>query len=133
MPAAHYVASGNIMPSRFVMGDTANAKHVLQATANAKIMGISQEGARTAPLSDLVAINYAAIEDDHLKVYADSDTDVLVEAGGAITAFDNLRSDATGRAVTAAAGENQGAVAVEDAAAAGELIKVQITIVRSAL
>ena len=58
---------------------------------------------------------------------------MLLEAGGAITAFDNLRSDGVGRGVTAAAGNNQGAVALEDATAAGELIKVQITIVRNAV
>jgi len=133
MPAGHYIAGGNINPSRFVMGEAGTAKTVLQATANAKIVGISQEGARQAPLNDLVTTNYAAIDGDSLKVYADSDTDVLVEAGGVITAFDSVRSDAVGRAVTAASGENVGAVALEAAAAAGELIKVQIAIVRNAV
>ena len=133
MPAGHYMANGDINPSRFVMGDTSADKKVIQATANAKILGVCQEGARQAPLNDLVTTNLAAKAGDSIKVYGDSDESVLLVAGGAITAFDSLRSDATGRGVTATSGQNVGAVAQEGAAAAGELIKVQITIVRNAV
>jgi len=111
MPAGHYVAGGNIAPSRFVMGEAGTAKTVVQATANAKVMGISQEGGRQAPLNDLVTTIYAAIDGDSLKVYGDSDTDVLLEVGTAgVTAFDNLTSDGNGMARTSVAGENTGAV-----------------------
>lgn len=131
MPAGHYIAGGDIAPSRFVMLEAGVAKTVLQATNNAKIMGVSQEGARQAPLNDTVTTVLAAQDGEQLKVYADSDTDVLVEAGAAITSGATVRSDALGRAVTATSGQNGGAVALEGAALAGELIKVQIAIVRN--
>ncbi len=49
--------------------------------------------------------------------------ELLVEAGGAITKGAQVQSDASGRAITLAAGVAFGR-AVDDAAAAGEIIRV---------
>jgi hypothetical protein len=115
------------------MIDTGNNKQVLQATNNAKIAGISQDGARQVPLNDLVTTNLAAQAGEYVAIFSDSDTDKLLEIGAAVTAGDSLRSDANGRGVTATSGQNVGAQALEDGAAAGELIKVAITTVRNAV
>jgi len=69
-----------------------------------------------------------------MKYYGEGEV-CLVEAGAAITRFDKVKADSVGRAVTIASSgttlQNIGARALQSAAAAGELILVQVTPMRS--
>jgi hypothetical protein len=60
-----------------------------------------------------------------LRVYSDTET-CLLEAGDAVSAGARLKSDSTGRGVTADADEPSYAVAERGAAAAGEKMQVFI-------
>lgn len=128
------MANGDIYPSRFVKPDVSADFKCLQATANSDIIAVSQVGSNYPPLSDLVTDAKAAEADQWIQLFGDGDT-CLVEAGDAITRGAKLKSDAVGRAVSiAAAGttlQNYGAVALQSATAAGELILVQVTAMRS--
>ncbi len=128
------VARGNIKPSRFVMLDTANDHSGLQATANAEIAGVAQEGSNQAPLSDLVMTTYAAQAGESFRLFGDGD-ECLIEAGSAIVRGDRLKADSDGRGVPIASSgttlQNIGAVAQASAAAAGEKIRCSLTTHRS--
>jgi len=125
------IAGETIYPSRFVEMDVSVAKTMLLAGANARPIGISQVGARIAPLSDLITTAEAAQDGEAMQIFGDGDV-CLLEAGGSITTGDRLRSDSVGRGVTIATTgttiQNIGAMALEDASAAGELILVQVQI-----
>ncbi len=123
----NYVAGGTIRPSRFVIGDSSNDNRVTESGANGEqLLGVSQPGTNRVPLSDLVSTSNAAVDGEPLKVYGPGDF-CLIEAGDAITRFRKLKADSVGRAVVVAtSGTTQqfyGAIALEDAAASGELIR----------
>lgn len=122
------VAGGDIYPCRFVKLSTSDDFTVLQADANAEIIGVSQEGSRTPPLSDLVTDTKAAASGQSLKIFTDGDV-CLLEAGGTITRGDLLKADANGKAVTVATTgttiQNYGAIALQSGAS-GEKILVQV-------
>ncbi|HUT90250.1 MAG TPA: hypothetical protein VMY37_12180 [Thermoguttaceae bacterium] len=128
----NFVAGGTIPPSRFVIGDTDNDNRVLVATANAEqVVGVSQTGTNKVPLSDLVTTSYAAVEGEPLKVYGQGDF-CLIEAGAATTRFGLLKADSVGRAVnvatTGATQQHYGAIGLEAAGAAGQMIRCQVLI-----
>jgi hypothetical protein len=128
----NFVAGGTIRPSRFVIGDSSNDNRVLESGANGEqLVGVSQPGSNTVPLSDLVSTTNAATVGQPVKVYGLGDF-CLIEAGAAVTRFSLLKSDSVGRGVDiATSGTTQqfyGALALEDASAAGELIRCQIII-----
>jgi len=136
MPAtpAHLMANGTIRSSRFIRPDVSNDFKCLEATANAEILGVAMEGTNYPPLSDLVSTSNAATQGQYMKYYGEGEV-CLVEAGAAITRFDKVKADSVGRAVTIASSgttlQNIGARALQSAAAAGELILVQVTPMRS--
>ena len=129
--SANWVAGGTIRPSRFVKVDGDNDHRVLEADANEAVVGISQTGTNRAPLSDLVSTSYAAIVDEQIKVYGESDF-AVIEAGDAIVRGNKLKSDADGKGVpiltTGTTLQQYGAIALASAAAAGELIPVMVLI-----
>ncbi len=123
------VAGGDIKPSRFVMISTDNTG--IQATGAADdVIGISMEGTNKAPKSDDLSEPLAATTGQYFKLYGDGD-ECLITAGAAITAGARLTSDADGRGVTATAANASGAIALEAAAAADELVRVQVNIDRA--
>lgn len=130
----HLMANGNIAPSRFVTLDTSADVKGIQATANAQIIGAAMAGSNYPPLSDLVTTTYAAQAGQYFQMYSDGDV-CLVEAGAAITRGARLKSDSVGRAVTIASTgttiQHFGAVAIQSAAGAGELILVLMQTLRS--
>lgn len=130
----HLMANGNIRPSRFVKLDTSADKKVVEGTANAQIIGVSMEGTNYPPLNDLSITAYAAEAGQYMQMYGDGDV-CLLEAGDAITMGDRLKSDSAGRGVAIATSgttiQQIGAVALQTAAAAGELILVQVATLRS--
>lgn len=132
LESPNYVADGDIYPFRFVKASTTPFR-VLQATANAPIVGVSQQGTRIINL-DLFAVDTkAAIQGEPIRVYGEG-AECLVETGGAITAGAYLKSDANGKAVvvatTGAVLQQIGARALDDAAS-GELVRVVLTSDRS--
>jgi len=128
------LAGGTIRPSRFVKINTAADFSCLEGSANAEIIGVSMTGTNYPPLSDIVSTANAATVGQYIQIYGDGDV-CLVEAGAAITRGDKLKSDSVGRAVsiltTGTVNQQVGAVALQSAAAAGELILVQITAQRT--
>lgn len=124
------LAGGTIAPHRFVMLDTSNDRYALQATANAKIIGICAGQTNQAPLSDLVTTANHATSGQQVRLYGEGD-ETLLEAGGTITTGDRLKADSDGKGVaiatTGTAIQYIGAHALEDASS-GELTPVQISI-----
>ncbi len=123
------MAAGDILPSRFVKL-TADHK-AQQAGDNERVIGIAQEGGNRPPLADLVTTIKAAENGQTFRLYGEGEV-CLVEAGAAIQPGDRLKSDANGRAVpiatTGTTIQNIGAVALEGATAAGELVRCQVQI-----
>ncbi len=85
----------------------------------------------TAPTDKIIGIS------DTVRTEADDVVDVFtigeiaeIEAGSAFNEGDALTSDANGKAAIAKANENIGAIALEKAAAAGEIVKVRVVINR---
>lgn len=121
-------AGGNILPSRFIVisGDYEVSQ---AAAATAAYLGVSHDSTKSAPADGLANVNHAELGDT-VSYYKVGDS-CLLEAGAAVAAGALLESDASGRGITAAgAGEMAGAIALEAAGAAGELIRVQIQNVR---
>jgi len=133
MAGKSYLAGGTIRVSRFVKGSTAANFTVLEADANEKIFGISQEGSRVAPIPSVtVDPAEAAQSGEQVEVHSTDDRVVMLEIGtGGCTADDYLVADADGKGVvsTGAAGAEQhvGARALETASA-GDLARVSIHI-----
>ena len=128
MPIASpsFKAGGDIAPSRFVKGGSSDFT-VVQATANALVLGISFEGTQEPPIPGY-STPLAASDGEQLKVYGEGE-ECLVEAGGTIAAFGEVKSDANGKAVAVATTgttvQEIAAVALEGGAS-GELIRVRI-------
>lgn len=120
-------ASADTLPFRFVK--VTGAKTGATAGANERIIGISGPSTRYAPLSDLVTTNNHANTGEPLNVRGDTEV-CLVTSGAAFSAGVALKSDASGRAVaiatSGAATQNVGAIALEAATAADQLIMVQV-------
>ena len=118
------VAGGTIAPSRFLTPSTSADNTVLQATANSKIVGISQKGTRRTPYSTLDDGN-AAIVNEPLHVFGPPETAPL-ELGGTVTQGDYLEADANGKGITCSTdGHFYGAIAPQ-AGASGDIIEVQV-------
>lgn len=107
-------ASGDINPSRFV--SKSGAFTVAQCGAGGVAVGISQEGSNAVPLPG--ASSLAASAGLPLAVYSDTES-CLLEAGAAFLAGAYLKSDSSGRGVTASTGEVYHARAEQAAGAAG--------------
>ena len=129
-----YTANGNIKPYRFVRMDTTADFKVLAATDGSSShgtenIGISQPGTRKPPLSPLDD-GYAAIAGEEILVWEENDECLLI-TGAAVTNGDNLKSDSDGRGITGSVSGNYiGAVAMQTATAANQLIKVKVTVRR---
>lgn len=124
------LADGTIRTSRFVKIGTEDFEG-LEADANEKIIGISQDGSRTAPLSDVISVNEAAQDGESFRLFGDGEQ-CLLEAGGSFSAGGLLKSDADGKAVAIATSgttlQRYGAVALQDSGGDGEKVQVQVDI-----
>ncbi|MEM6798546.1 MAG: hypothetical protein AAF589_03445 [Planctomycetota bacterium] len=122
-------ASGTINPNRFVA--KSGVRQGAQAGDNEAVIGASGQSTKFPPLEDLVTTNPHAVAGEPIAVFGMGDI-VAVEAGAAIDAssVEFVKSDANGRAVpvatTGAVNQNVAARPLESAAAAGELIMVQL-------
>jgi hypothetical protein len=117
-------AGGDIYPCRLVKLSTSADFKVLQATAGDRPIGISQEGTRYAPGTP-ADTGIAAAAGDTPRVFGLGEICLLELGTGGAVRNDLLKSDANGKGVTASAGDEVGAIALESGAA-GEKIKVQV-------
>jgi hypothetical protein len=129
MPSPNFVAGGNILPSRFVK--QSGAYTVVQAgAATDDIVGISQDGTRHPPGTASDDGN-AANTNDQIRVFGVGEICKLT-AGAAVTTGNYLKSDASARGIPVTQAEvtnvGVGAIALEDAAGAGEVIRVQVVL-----
>lgn len=116
MPLPPMVAGGNISPSRFVMPSSTNENECLQATADARTIGISQRGTRNPPIAGLDD-GLAAVAGEQLQIFGPGEV-AMLEIGAAVTPGTFLRSDANGRGIpVATAGQWYGARALQGGAA----------------
>jgi hypothetical protein len=123
-----YIAGGNISPRRFVY--LSDEWTVTQCGAGTRAIGISGHGDRYAPGTafDSGTTAYAATAGQYLLVYPPGYETVL-EAGLPITvATENrLKSDANGRGIpVTTSGDKYGALALENASASGQIIRVAV-------
>lgn len=131
MPSAPTMrAGGTIRRARFVKLDTSNNNTVLEADANDRTIGISQEYGREAAIPSVTADPpEAAQDDDDLLVHLPGDWALLEIGSGGCTAGGRLKSDADGKGVailgTGTTIQQIGAVALETASE-GELAKVLV-------
>jgi hypothetical protein len=120
------VAGGTINPCRFVKMSTAADDRCLEADANEDVIGVSYEGGKYAPLSDLVTTNPHAIAGDPVGLYGDGDQ-CLLELGADAVRGNKLKSDADGKGVpiatTGTTLQRYGAMALESGKS-GEKIRV---------
>ena len=119
--APHLVASGNILPSRFVK--ISGNFQAAQAGAGERSCGISQVGTNVAPIPGIPS-QYAAESGQSLDIHGLGSICSLT-LGGTVVANDLLKADANGAGVTAAATDEVGAVALQGGAT-GEQITVQV-------
>ena len=137
---ANMMASDTIYPSRFVSVSEDFKIAGTTTGAGTPILGVSQSGTNFPPLSDIVdpagtSPQPAAIAGQALQIYGDGDV-CLLEAGGGISAGDRLTADGAGtdegRAITTTTDQDEiGALALQGAAAAGELILVNVIALRT--
>lgn len=90
---------------KFLKGDTTGV--ALQDSAGAACIGVLQNKPTDGKIAE-VGISGVS----------------KVIAGGAVSLWDNIQSDATGRAATAASGDYSQGIALEAATAAGQIIAV---------
>ncbi len=128
MPASfNWVAGGDINPSRFVTPEgTTGAFRVEEADAGEQIVGISQEGARLAPVSG--ASTLAATDGDHIQCYGPGDV-CMLQMGATCSAGAWLKSDGDGKGTPVTANNDKyGAIALQDATASTDIIPVLIVL-----
>lgn len=127
---------GNVKPYRFVKQDTVQGK-VTQATDGAgsngdKIFGISDKGTWQPPLG-LVG-GATALDDGYAGIVGSPPITVWMDgaecyilSGASFAIDDELKADSDGRGITGtASGDQIGAIALEAATAANQLVKVRV-------
>lgn len=105
-----FKSGGTIAINRFVKQDTTQDRAVLQAAAASdQFFGTSTEAGTST--------NFIGVQGYGIA---------KVEAGAAVSRGDQVTSDASGRAVTAATGNNVAGKALQAAGAAGDIIEVYL-------
>lgn len=122
-----YLCNGNVSPSRFIKLDTSKTGGwVLQAGAGDVPIGVSQPGVRQPPLAGLDD-GYAGVQGVNQIESLEAEDEGWLQAGAAVTLGDLLKPDSSGRGVTASSDGNvYGALALETATAADQLIRVRV-------
>ena len=123
----NWVAGGDINPSRFVTPKgTTNGFTVKEADANELIVGISQEGARDAPIPS--ASTLAAATGENIHVYGPGEV-CMLQMGATCNAGALLKSDADGKGTPVTSNNDKyGAIALQDATASTDIIPVFVTL-----
>ncbi len=120
------VASGNILPSTFVILTTSAPGKVTQASTGERIYGVSQIGTRSAPFEGLDS-NYAAIAGDNVMIFGIGQK-CLLRIGGTVTHGDYLKSDSSGFGVTASTDQDDYGAIAQASGVSGDLIEVLVQV-----
>jgi hypothetical protein len=131
------VADGTIYPCRFVKMSAEKDFRGLQAEANDVLIGISYEGGKRPPLSDLVTDNPHAEAGDPIGLLGPGEQGLL-ELGADATPNTKLKADGDGKGVpiaaTGATLQHYGAIALEGGKAGTKIqVIVELGSVRPAL
>jgi hypothetical protein len=127
-------AGGTVPPARFVKLSTTVDSTILVATAGSgahgdQAIGISQVGMKRAPGLPGSDTTIAAESGDPLQIFSVGDVCLLTAGSGGWAAGDNLKSDGSGRGITASAtGDLVGAIALQAASGTGVQALVQMVI-----
>jgi len=120
-----YRASGTIRVSRFV-NVSGNSTVAESTTGDALPIGISQAGGRTPPIPDVTTDPVQSAQSgENVQVFTLGE-ECLLRAGAAFSAGALLMSDADGDGIGLTTGKYHGAIALEAAGDAGELVLVQV-------
>lgn len=123
----HYIATGDINPARFVTANVALDFGVQESVATDDVVGISQAGAKAAPLGFYTPSTLAAASGDPLDVYGEGE-ECSLELGGTVTAGQVLKPTTAGKGIAATIGTDKiGAKALE-AGVSGDIIRVVVRI-----
>lgn len=125
------MANGNIRPFRAVMIDTTTHNRLIEATAAARAIGISQKGTRNPPLTGLDD-TYCAIADEVFMYYANGEENVPAELGGTVTAGDRLKVTTDGKLIAVTTDADFFVATARMGGASGDIIPVDITIGQAA-
>ena len=128
--AKNMMAGGTIIRSRFVRMDSSDNNVVIASGANTKVVGISQESSRVAPIPEVTTDPpNAAIVGEVVKVYGLGQTCLLEIGSGGCLAGDWLKSGSGGVGIALTDDDNGrvGALALS-AANSGELATVQVVL-----
>lgn len=119
------VAGGNITPSSFLVSSTsADNTYVLASGTSTPIVGISGVGTRRPPGDFFNDDGYIAVSGENFPVFRPPQKEAALRLGGTVAAGDMLTSDGSGFGITATAGQQVGARAME-AGVSGQIITVQ--------
>ncbi len=119
-PNSTFLASGSILPCTFVKQTASEGYQATQAGAGELPIGISQQAVNTFNGT------YAATVGQPVGVYREGQECWLMY-GGSVNAGDRLKSDASGKGVTAIGTDASGAVAIEDGSS-GNLYRVFVQV-----
>lgn len=119
-----FLASGSVIPSRFVKRDTTADGKGLQCGAGDQVAGVSQKGSRRIPYGGLDDGN-CAIAGEPFEYYAEGELAYL-ELGGTVAAGDRLKSDSVGRGITTTTDQDEYGAIANWAGVSGNLIEVLV-------
>jgi hypothetical protein len=124
---ANFFARGNIHTAAFVKEDTATNFGVLEAGANDKVIGVSQDGTHDTPGLTGAGV-YAATNGQGIQVFQDGDECLITVGTGGVTAGDLVQAGSTGTAVTLslATGNNYVGGRMLETGAAGDLRRMLV-------
>lgn len=120
-----YRASGTIRVSRFV-NVSGNSTVAEATTGDAFPVGISQAGGRTPPIPDVTTTPVESAQSgENVQVFTVGE-ECLIRAGASFAAGQLLMPDADGDGIAHTTNKYYGAIALEAAGGAGELVLVQV-------
>lgn len=113
-------ANGTIYPFRFIALDT-DYKAVQAGAGSRKVVGISHESGRAAPIPEVTTV-YAAIAADEFTYYGPNEI-AYIQVSGALAAGTKVGPDANGKAKASLPGELAYAILLESSAGADEYVR----------
>ncbi len=120
-----FVATGNITQSRFVKLDSGVTGHVAQAGAGDSPIGVSVQGTRNPSYPGLQD-GFAAVSGENIRVYL-SNEECMIEVDAAYNPGQLLKPSTGGIATASNAdGEIYGAILLDAATAANQLVKCRV-------
>lgn len=120
------IAGGTIPPSVFIKGDTSTEYGAVKAGAGEAVLGVSQQGQKIPPGTPGADSTIAAEAGDLFDAYGPLDF-CPVAAGGTVTRYQWVKSNANGAAVAHTTGAAFVAGIAFTGGASGELIKILLT------